>query len=731
MPNNKGKGKAKGGKGKSKGKTKAKSKGKGKAGDGNDSDSDGNNHRPSRVLTLRLSLLILTLFAPTASLEDDTDEHGRAYVTQKDPLATATAAAPETAESAAAAATAVAWQFCTVDELVQQIEADLGQPVLPHRMDPVLPAFTRPAIGDGDGTDGGNVDGAAVRLSGFDSCFTGTVSRLFFDGQPVVYEEGKGPPALGVVRAVFPAAAAGEALYTVETACVCDHCRTPAPCSKCSRCKAVWYCGRGCQADGWKVHQRSCGAGAGGGGAPVPMRTDKGSGIVVVMHAGVPAARLRPAVGRDFDVQAMQQTAFLEALAERVGADPGGERWKAEVPTVIKEDWVRDGILASMDDPKYAGFIAGPASFARSLEAFCEQPRYKMIIDAKLEQSSGALSRKDAQLLAVFAIYGCVLAAAVREARGDYAGLTHAYYNLLVRLADGCTPAPDCYKHLQDTTSTSKSTGLQDEEPGWAGLVRAAIAAAPAEGRGRLCGLHCMTAAGTTIVNQAQPTCLAPEGFRQKITQRGGAMEVQDSVVLKFASAGRDGAGLHTAVFTDHYNHAFPPMTQFTAVEVQVGAFEFDGTAGLLGVCKVRFGGRAPTAVPGADGRPRVGRAQLIKWLVENAEPGLADDLASGVQGAIDWFHSEMMPPGVESTIYTVNRTLVTVQATYLLPAAAAVAGSDSSGQRRRRRRRQASASAAVSTPAASAAAGCSSGGPGNAGDAVHTKLMADSTQLG
>jgi hypothetical protein len=46
-----------------------------------------------------------------------------------------------------------------------------------------------------------------------------------------------------------------------------------------------------------------------------------------------------------------------------------------------------------------------------------------------------------------------VLAAAAREARGDCAGLTHAYYNLLVRLADGAAPAPDCYKHLQDTTS--------------------------------------------------------------------------------------------------------------------------------------------------------------------------------------------------------------------------------------------------------------------------------------
>ena len=66
MPNNKGKGNAKGGKGKkTKGKAKQR-KGKGKDGDGNQDDSDGNNHRPSRILALRLSLLILTLFAPSS-----------------------------------------------------------------------------------------------------------------------------------------------------------------------------------------------------------------------------------------------------------------------------------------------------------------------------------------------------------------------------------------------------------------------------------------------------------------------------------------------------------------------------------------------------------------------------------------------------------------------------------------------------------------------------------------
>jgi hypothetical protein len=434
---------------------------------------------------------------------------------------------------------------------------------------------------------------------------------------------------------------------------------------------------------------------------------------VVVTHAGVPAAWLRPAVGRDFDAaQATQQTRFLEALAERVGADPGGERWKAEVPTVIKEHFVQVGHLVSMDDPKHLD------PWARSFESLCEDPHNKKVIDGFLERSGGALSREDAQLLNVVGGYGGVLAAAAREARGDYPGLTHAYYNLLVRLADGAAPAPDCYRHLQDTTSASKNTGLQDEEPGWAAFVRAAVAAAPAEGRGRPRGLHCMTAAGATLVAPAEPTLLAPEGYRQKNNLRGGAMEVQGSVVVKFVSAGRDGAGLHTAVFTDPINCSFPPMTLFTAVDVQVGVFEFDGTEALLRVCKEDYGGRAPTAVPGADGRPRVGRAQLIEWLVENhsAGPGFKSDHPQH-QRAIDWFHLEMLPPGVESTIYTVNRTLVTVQATYLLPAAAAAAA--------------AGYGAAAPARAAAAAVAGGGGGPGNAGDAVHAKLMADSTQLG
>ena len=199
-------------------------------------------------------------------------------------------------------------------------------------------------------------------------------------------------------------------------------------------------------------------------------------------------------------------------------------------------------------------------------------------------------------------------------------------------------------------------------------------------------------------------------------------MEVQDSAVVRFISAGRDGAGLHTAVFTDPLNCAFPPMTLFTAVDVQLGAFEYDGTEGLLRKCKQDYGGRAPTPVPDASrgGRLHVGRQQLIEWLTGlNDDDTYENDLKSNdpeeKQTAVDMFHKNWLPLGVESTIHTVNQTLVTAQATYLLPAAVEAAAAEAGG----------------TGAGVAGGGGGDGGGPGEAGGAVHAKLMADSTKLG
>jgi hypothetical protein len=228
-----------------------------------------------------------------------------------------------------------------------------------------------------------------------------------------------------------------------------------------------------------------------------------------------------------------------------------------------------------------------------------------------------------------------------------------------------------------------------------------------------------MTAAGATVVAPAQPKLLAPGGFRQRNSRNGGAREVQDSPIVRFISAGRDGAGLHSAVFTDTANCAFPPMTLFTAVDVQIGAFEYDGTEALLRDCKLVYFGRAPTPAPDASrgGRLHVGRQQLIEWLVENTRGFVNFKSEDPVlqQRAMQEFHKWYLPEGVESTIYTVNQTLVTVQATYLLPAAVEAAV----GSRRRWFRRW---------PWGGGGGG---GGPGEAGGAVSSKHMGDSEKLG
>ena len=131
--------------------------------------------------------------------------------------------------------------------------------------------------------------------------------------------------------------------------------------------------------------------------------------------------------------------------------------------------------------------------------------------------------------------------------------------------------------------------------------------------------------------------------------RKGGAMEVQDSVIVRLVSAGRDGAGLHTAVLTDPINATVPPMTMFTATGVQLDSFEYDGTAGLLRMCKWRYGGRAPTPVDDGRGRLHVTRQQLIEWIRENdrgVNGALAECLAPGHpnhQAAIDWFHLSLI----------------------------------------------------------------------------------------
>jgi hypothetical protein len=374
------------------------------------------------------------------------------------------------------------------------------------------------------------------------------------------------------------------------------------------------------------------------------------------------------ATGRAFDSEAAaaQLSAYMESLAERIGPNPGS--WRHEVATVIKEGMWHKGYISSMDDPKFEGMLSGNP-WMQSFEAYCEK-YVDRVTAVHGGANKGTLILEDAQLAAFCNMFGETIAAATREARPDYAGLTHAYNNLLTRLAEGADPAPDCYMNLQDTGDG----GLQNDEPAWEGMVRGAVKAAreQAEGGGgdsELRGHHSLIASGPTFVGLEQPRNLHPEGFTSRST--GGScneLQVKNSVIVKLVSAGRDSAGLHTAVLIDQANAVFPPMTLFSTTDVQLDAFEFDGTAGLVRVCKFSSGGRAPTPVDDGRGRRHVTRQHLIEWLTDL--PAL-DPVKTA---------SDILPPGADSSIYTVNRTLVTVRATYLLPAAAATGAGAGAG---------------------------------------------------
>lgn len=39
---------------------------------------------------------------------------------------------------------------------------------------------------------------------------------------------------------------------------LCEKCKTAFATKQCSRCKNVWYCGRPCQLEDWKLHKSTC-----------------------------------------------------------------------------------------------------------------------------------------------------------------------------------------------------------------------------------------------------------------------------------------------------------------------------------------------------------------------------------------------------------------------------------------------------------------------------------------
>ena len=329
-----------------------------------------------------------------------------------------------------------------------------------------------------------------------------------------------------------------------------------------------------------------------------------------------------------------------------------------------------------------------------SFENFCHSPQAQGIIakylgalwlkaDAPIHANRAATQHEleDAALLALIHYdTSNLMWRAVRADLPKYAGLTHKYYNMLVRFATSNKDFADCYYPVQETNRSEKGykmtvKGLVDMDPGWTKLVKDAIADAR---NSRSSGLraHCFTSAGRTTVIPGEPQYLEPNGCRFRDGHNGylPIYQVQDSTVVKFVSTSADSVGLHTAVTidpgddsedSDNPESVFPPVTLFTVVDDKLGQFEYNATPAVLNKCQKRFGKQPPTSCD-AQGRLQVTRAALLKWL--RSVGGLRRGFES------QWFESTWLPRGVDSTIYTVNQTLVTVKATYLLNSSASTA---------------------------------------------------------
>ena len=179
----------------------------------------------------------------------------------------------------------------------------------------------------------------------------------------------------------------------------------------------------------------------------------------------------------------------------------------------------------------------------------------------------------------------------------------------------------------------------------------------------------CISVQSPTLVAPGTPLALSPDGFRIPTRQRNGQFLPcpQQSPIIKFVNSADDSAGAHTAICIDDVNFVYPPNTLFTVVGVQVGHFEYNGTEALLSSCRSECGG-APDPMRNANGQLHISKQQLAQW-IEIQNPPLGQALVNGNEQAWDYFHTIFLPPGTDSSIYSVRQDLLTVQATYLVPA--------------------------------------------------------------
>eukprot|EP01052_Picozoa_sp_SAG31_P006983 SAG31_NODE_328_length_17643_cov_46.707649_3_plen_832_part_00 len=425
----------------------------------------------------------------------------------------------------------------------------------------------------------------------------------------------------------------------------------------------------------------------------------------------VEKTQLKKAMGRDFDTNdaTTGQRAYLEALEERVGIDPAGRQWEIEFSNALQAAFnnMGDGMFeqwAVTSDQPYVRDASGRLSFYD----YCQRPDVKQYIDSLAANTPG--HQHENKYFSVFGqnwpkaqlipwtdeelglIAFCqnegsgVMADAIREGRSDFAGLTHKYVGALTRRCSQGRHAPaDCYTSLQALLKGGSWAALRRDD--WTGFVNRVKAAS--DGRGGIHDTCYLTVNSSVEVFMTMPASFASNFMDPSMdVLHGQTSNGPENVLIRFLNFEPDGAGVHSPIDIGSHSHSFythgfrfPPLTLFAAVGVEIMQFEYDGTHSVRAALLQRFG-KAPDPLVNGDGKLHLHRKQIEAFIAEAerenllraANPSSRQErqLVDTLLTSADWSKEvdTYLPRGRDSSIFTVHQTRVTVQGTFLLPAA-------------------------------------------------------------
>jgi hypothetical protein len=352
----------------------------------------------------------------------------------------------------------------------------------------------------------------------------------------------------------------------------------------------------------------------------------------------------------------------------KVGPDPGGEKWKSEFFQVVKALWVLQGILPSQD---YNGFkykILVSKPWARSWEGYVAS--HQQVLQ---EQVANGWTLENAAIISLCYNYNAVLSRSVRQKSSLFAGLNHKVYRLLANKAAEMDRAgklaPLGYKHLVGGIPGLVAQNLVYGDPGWEHITKGGGKDAATKGS----GFRGINATGITKVDAGKCKLMSPQGIRAFDFHRTKKYHVMDSPVVRFVSKLSDDAGLHSGIQLDAGERGdivFPPMTLFKVVdEAAAGDWDFDGTVEFMAECR-RIWGSTPPPTQDRKGRLQVTREDFNIWLALNHPNCQQEHLRGKPWGGRSeaWVDENFLPDGAKSTIYPVQRPLIVVEATFLVP---------------------------------------------------------------